>query len=186
MRPGESSIMMDETPNNHERLVDTVSRAPDRQWAESYFELGSDLISETGLGSDDPRLVMSLPRKGTLPITVNNRYVLVAFRDGKSGTEFILPGDQGGVHQYLSRSANKIRFNAIYDEHESKRPWLVRFDGNPQTSADDRFRRFWLTAVKTEMARIEKSPYRRYHQPAFYRAAADPDYREHVFSEAFD
>lgn len=178
--------MSEETPENHEKLVETVSRAPSRGWIESYFELVEAIISETGLRSDDPRLVMSLPGKGTLPVTVNNRYVLVAFRGGESSTEFILTGNQGGVNPYLNKSDNKGRFNAIYDEDESKRPWFVRFEGNPQDAVDDEFRRFWLTAVRNEMKRIDKSPYRRYHEPVVYKAAEDSEYREQVFNEAFD
>jgi hypothetical protein len=175
-----------ETPENHEKLAETVSRAPSRRWIESYFELVEDIISETGLRSDDPRLVMSLPGKGTLPITVNNRYALVAFRGGESSTEFILTGNQGGVNPYLNQSDRKGRFNAIYDEDESKRPWFVRFEGDPQDAVDDEFRRFWLTAVNTEMKRIDKSPYRRYHEPAVYKAAEDSEYREQVLDESFD
>jgi len=178
--------MTSAAPENHEKLVETVSRAPNRGWIESYFELAEDLISETGLRSDDPRLVMSLPNKGTLPVTVNNRYVLVAFRGGESTTEFILPANQGGVHKYVSRAARDGRFNAIYDENESDRPWFVRFEGDPQDAVDDEFRRFWLTAVKTEMKRIDKSPYRRYHEPVTYRAVEDSEYRKQVFDEAFE
>lgn len=177
--------MTEETPENHKKLVETVSRAPNRDWIESYFELAEDLISETTLRSDDPRLVMSLPRKGTLPVTVNNRYVLVAFREGEFSTEFILPANQGGVNPYLNQSDRKGRFKAIYDEDESKRPWFVRFEGDPQDAVDDEFRRLWLTAVKTEMKRIDKSPYRRYHEPVVYRATEDSGYREQVFKEAF-
>lgn len=178
--------MTEDTPEDHDRLVDTVSGAPNRGWIESYFELAEDLISETGLRSDDPRLVMSLPNKGTLPVTVNNRYVLVAFREGESSTEFILPANQGGVHKYVSRAARGGRFNAIYDEDESDRPRFVRFDGDPHDAVDDEFRRFWLTAVETEMKRIDKSPYRRYHEPVVYKAAEDSKYRKQVFDEAFD
>ncbi len=177
--------MTEEKPENHERLVETVSRAPNRRWIESYFELAEALLSETNLRSDDPRLVMSLPRKGTLPVTVNNRYVLVAFRGGESSTEFILPANQGGVHKYVNQAARDGRFNAIYDEDESDRPWFVRFEGDPRDAVDDEFRRLWLTAVKTEMKRIDKSPYRRYHEPVVYRAAEDSEYREQVFNEAF-
>lgn len=177
--------MAAEKPENHKKLVETASRAPDRQWIESYFELVEALISETGLRSDDPRLVMSLPRNGTIPVTVNNRYVLVAFRGGNSSTEFILPSNQGGVHKYVRRAARDVRFKSIYDEDESDRPWLLRYDRDPQEAVDDEFRRFWLTAVKTELRRISKSPYRRYHEPVVYRAAEDAEYREQVFDEAF-
>ncbi len=186
MKPLKSCIMPEETPQNHEKLVETVNNAPTLRWIESYFELAEDLVSETGLSSDDPRLVMSLPRSGTLPVTVNNRYVLTAFRNGDSITEFILPANQGGVHTYVNQADRDGRFRAIYDEDESNRPWFVKYDGDPQDVVDNEFRRLWLTAVKTEMKRIDKSPYRRYHEPVVYKAITDSAYREQVFSEAFE
>lgn len=178
--------MYGDTAENHDRLVRTVGRAPDREWIESYVELAELLISETQLDSDDPRLVMSLPRKGTLPVTVNNRYALVAFRGGPTSTEFILPDDEESTHKYANQSDRSARFDAIYNEEKATRPWLVRFDGDPQAPLEDDFKRLWLSAVRTELDRIDKSPYRRHHQTAVYDMVTDAEYREQVFDDAFE
>lgn len=167
------------------RLVETVSSAPSPEWINYYFDLVEHLLSETDLTSNDPRLVTSLPQKGSLPITVNNRYALVAFREEDSRTEFILPPDVEGVDAYLNQTARKVRFNAIYDEEEMKRPWFVGFDGSLEGVIDEKFKSLWLTAVTRETRRAEQSPYRRYHEPIVCKAASDNDYRQEIIRKAF-
>jgi hypothetical protein len=61
---------------------------------------------------------MSLPINGTLPVTINNRYVLVAFRGGRTRTEFILPGNHGEVHKYRSEADRAGRFKSVSIESE--------------------------------------------------------------------
>lgn len=174
-----------EQKRTHEELVHQAAGAPSPEWAYSYFKLADVLLSETVLSNEDPRLLMSLPQAGALPITVNNRYVLVAFRDKRSRTEFILPSDTPEVEAYVEEADYSERFDPIYDEDESETPWFVGFDGLPQQPVDDTFKELWIQAVKTEMERATASPYRKYHEPVFYKAARNREYRERVISEAF-
>lgn len=171
--------------DSHEQLVEQLRRAPGLEWVEAYFDLVATLVDATALSNDDPRLVMSLPAKGTLPVTVNNRYVLVGFRGGDDRTEFIFPADRTGVEQYRERADRDGRFRAIYDEPEHRRPRFLAFDGQPDRAVDLVFAHLWLTAVERELDRAEASPYRRYHEPVVYRAATDREYRERVLREAF-
>lgn len=170
----------------HDRLVEAVSKSPSAEWIKSYFDAAELLLSETELTSDDPRLVMSLPAKGTLPVTVSNRYVLVAFRKGNSKIESILPADGSGVDNYLKRADRTGRFNSIYDEDESKRPYFVRFGGFSDIVAEKEFRDLWLTAVKKEIERTEQSPYLKHDEAVVYKAVQDPDYRERIIQEALE
>lgn len=182
----DSDVAVDpELEDNHDKLVQTVSKAPSPEWIYSYFGLAEDLLSKTDLSNDDPRLLMSLPEAGTLPITVNNRYALVAFRGGQSRTEFILPPNSEKAKSYLEKADRTGRFDPIYSEDEAERPWFVGFDGLPDQAVDDEFRDLWMTAVKQEMERAEKSPYRRFHQPVVYKAVRDHDYRKKVIRDAF-
>lgn len=174
-----------EHKESHAELVQRVSKAPSPEWIFSYFKLVDGVLSETGLTNDDPRLLMSIPQAGTLPVTVNNRYVLVAFRGESSRTEFILPPTEKS-EPYIEQADYTGRFDSIYDEDESDRPWFVGFDGIPNRIVDDEFREVWMSAVKEEMDRAEKAPQRRYHEPVVYRAAQDREYREKVIREAFE
>nr|WP_176705247.1 phospholipase D-like domain-containing protein [Halobacterium sp. GN101] len=174
-----------EQGNSHTDLVDRVAEAPSPEWAYSYLQLAGNLLSETELSNDDPRLLMSLPQAGTLPITVNNRYALVAFREKKSRTEFILPSDAPEAEAYVEQADYAGRFDPIYGEDEAETPWFVGFDGLPQQPVDDTFRELWVQAVKDEMERATASPYKKHHEPVFYKAARNRPYRERVISEAF-
>ena len=118
-------------------------------------------------------------------MTVNNRYVLVAFRGEQSRTEFILPPTKKS-EPYIEQADYTGRFDPIYDEYESERPWFVGFDGIPNRIVDEEFREVWMSAVNKEMERAEKAPQRRYHDPVVYRAAQDREYREKVIREAFN
>lgn len=193
--PGTASLSQpqdsDETAHvddeeSHAELVQRISKAPSPEWAYSYFKLVDELLSETGLTDDDPRLLISIPQAGTLPVTVNNRYALVAFRGERSRTEFIFPPDAEETDSYLEQADYTGRFNPLYDESESETPWFVGFDGIPSQTVDDRFKKRWLSAVANEMNRAEKSPYRQYHEPVVYQAARDREYRERVIQEAFE
>mgnify|MGYP000613314256 CR=1 FL=1 len=174
-----------EQENSHADLVQRVAEAPSPEWAYSYLKLANELLSEVELSNDDPRLLMSLPQAGTLPITVNNRYALVAFRDEQSRTEFILPSDAPETEAYVEDADYSGRFDPIYGEDKSETPWFVGFDGLPQQPVDDIFRELWVQAVKDEMERATASPYKKYHEPVFYKAAQNRAYRERVISEAF-
>jgi len=171
--------------DSHKDLVDRVAEAPSPEWAYSYLKLAGELLSETELSDDDPRLLMSLPQAGTLPITVNNRYALVAFREKESRTEFILPSDAPEAEAYVEQADYAGRFDPIYDEDESETPWFIGFDGLPQQPVDDTFRELWVHAVKDEMERATASPYKRHHKSVFYKAVRNRPYRERVISEAF-
>jgi len=155
-----------EPGDSHADLVQRVAEAPSPEWAYSYLKLANELLSEIGLSNDDPRLLMSLPQAGTLPITVNNRYALVAFREEQSRTELILPSDAPETEAYVEDADYSGRFDPIYGEDESETPWFVGFDGLPQQPVDDTFRDLWVQAVKDEMERATASPYKKYHESA--------------------
>ena len=174
-----------ENEESHAKLVQRVSKAPSPEWMYSYFNLVDELLSETELRNDDPRLLMSIPQAGYLPVTINNRFVLVAFRDEQSRTEFILPPTKKS-EPYIEQADYTGRFNPIYDEKESESPWFVGFDGIPNRIVDKEFKEIWMNAVDKEMERAEKAPQRQYHDPVVYRAARDREYREKVIREAFE
>jgi len=99
-RDGHGPVDVDDE-ESHAALVQRVSKAPSPEWAYSYFKLVDELLFKTELTNDDPRLLMSIPQAGTLPVTVNNRYALVAFRGERSRTEFIFPSDAEKTDSYI-------------------------------------------------------------------------------------
>lgn len=66
--------------DSHNKLVEVVGKAPSREWIEEFFEYANELLSyeEIDHHKGDDRLVISV-QSDRIAITMNSRYVLVAF-----------------------------------------------------------------------------------------------------------
>ncbi len=194
-----------DSEDGHEKLVVRVSKAHSPDWIDSYFDLLGDLISATGLSNDDPRLVTSLPQDGRIPVSINNRYVLVAMRRAGSAGRgeyresyeklvqeyseratvgFILSADANT--KYLERADYYFPFYPLSDEKETETPHYVEYIGTPDRMMSREFKRTWIDAMCREIDRAEASPYKKYHEPVVYEAARNQDYRRSVIEEAFE
>ncbi|MFB6134433.1 MAG: phospholipase D-like domain-containing protein [Halanaeroarchaeum sp.] len=169
--------------SDHERLVDRVSTAPDREWINIYFDLIREVIEFTGLKEDDPTIATTLPRSGLsrLPVNINQRYVLTAFPE-KGLTGFMLPADSTAVDELSEYISDFGAFNTSSDND----PYWFEFPENPDEFITRGFKEDWKRAIERELNRGSRSPYRRYHESLAYKAAVDPDYRNKVLKEAFD
>jgi hypothetical protein len=172
-----------ETPSNvgvHERLVERVAEASSQAWIDRHFDLLGELLATTGLSSDDPRLVTSIPKAGGIHVTINSRFVLTVMRSDRTSTGFILSDDTKGLGELIAQASNYERF-----ENEGSASHLLEFHDGLDRITIPVVKRGWLRAVLNEVDRGKRSPYRRYHEPAVYRAAVDHDYRRRVLDEAF-
>jgi hypothetical protein len=82
-------------------LLEVIQQAPSRDWIEGYLDLVKELIDFTGLGNDDPRLVLSLTQSKSFPVTINSRYVISGFRKTKPLVGFIFPYDFEEISQLI-------------------------------------------------------------------------------------
>jgi hypothetical protein len=196
-----------EHQDSHTKLVKRVSNAPDPEWIDSYFDLLDDLISVTGLSDDDPRLVTSLPQDSRIPVSINNRYVLVAMRRaGSEGrgeyrrdynervqehnrwatTGFILGSDVDNIDELVELADYHFPFDPLSGEDESDTPHYVEYIGGPNRVVARNFKQVWLDAATQEVDRATSSPYKRHHESVVYEAARNQEYREKVIHEAFE
>ena len=166
----------------HAKLVAKIKIAPDREWINTYFDLAQELITCTGLKEDDPRLVMSIPSGKTLPITINHRYVLAAFEHGKTTVGFILGADYRHLPEIQVNTISYWQFKRLRAEFEFEIPWFLRFSTVPDIKD---FKEQWKQAALQEIDRAVASPYQKYHQPLFYAATMNLDYRKLLLDEAF-
>ncbi|MCH7660105.1 MAG: phospholipase D family protein [Euryarchaeota archaeon] len=173
------------TQTDHERLVEVVSNAPSAEWINRYFSLLANLLAETGLTTDDTQLVTSLPQNGSLPVTINNRYVLTALRSDRR-TGFIIQHGSEKLTEYIRESAYNGRFDPIDNENETATPHYLEFEDSPNRIADSDFKEAWFSAVTDEVGRATISPYRRHHRPVVCRAARNNRYRQRVIRAAFE
>jgi hypothetical protein len=202
---GETTETDDEGEEDHEKLVEWVSKGLSPEWVDCYFDLLDDLISATGLSNTDPRLVTSLPQDGRIPVSINNRYVLVAMRPAGSATHgryrddyeervqeyskwattgFILGPDTDNIEELIEMADFYFPFKTR-SEGDGEPPHYVEYVGEPDRMIDRDFKEAWLNAATNQIERAEGSPYKQYHEPVVYRAARDGEYREKVIHEAF-
>jgi hypothetical protein len=200
-------VVDDEHEDSHTKLVERVSNAPGPDWIDSYFDLLDDLISVTGLSDDDPRLVTSLPQDSRIPVSINNRYVLVAMRRaGSEGrgeyrgdynervqehnrwatTGFILGSDANDVDELVELADYHFPFDPLSGEDETDTPHYVEYIGSPDKRVTREFKQAWLDAATQEVDRATSSPYKRHHESVVYEAARNQEYREKVIREAFE
>lgn len=169
------------TLNARDRLIERIKLSPNREWINSYFDLVQELIGFTDLAEDDPRLVMSIPKRPVLPVIINRRYVLSAFRHGKVMVRFIL----GAIDEIWSGSFYVSRFRPHADEAKEEAPYIAAYRSVLDPGLTSRVKQEWKKAVLFEVNHGKKSPFRYLHEPVFYRAATELDYRESILDEAF-
>ena len=185
-------------------LIERLRQAPDRAWAESYLDLAKELVEITGLGNDDPRLVMSLRQGKTLPITINRRYVLTAFRldEGQHEKRWLIPDYTNPP----SHAVVELVLPASMKDEIDKLPGVIRhssFDPGFSRETNDNVPRFvsfsvasrftfspeviegWQQTLLAERDHGRASPYRRFHEPIVYRAVMDLVFRRQVLDRAF-
>jgi len=153
-------------------------------------ELGR-MIRRFGLESDDPRLAMNLPRNfgpdsrsGLLPVSVGRRYVAYAtisyFVDRDAVLVLSLPQDCA----YLDSEEvdiGDILFGRQSGERREDVPYYAYipfFEDDGRLTAE--VRKCWYRQIEYELHRAKASPWKRYHQEAFYRAATDPKLRQRL------
>ena len=171
---------------SHQRLIESIRKiAPDREWINDYFDLAKEIIEFAGLKSDDPRLVMSITKKGKIPITINQRYVLRYERD--SGIGLIMPLD------YPPQNYDKDRVIRAYDDGDEKyfyrngvqeARWIV-FERKNKIEFSEAIKDYWKQAVMTELKRSKRSEFKKYHEPIVYEAVMNFSYRNKLLEEVY-
>lgn len=171
--------------DTHTRLVNVVSKAPSREWIEEFFEYAEELLSDEQIThhEGDDRLVTSL-RSDRLAITMNSRYVLVAFVN-RPRIGFIVRKGSEQIEKVIEKAEGHYSFKTLSDEEEGESPDWVEFEDVSEYLSDESIRQNWLTASSIEFDRWSGSPSKNSHEPLVQRAITDEEYRDDVLVEAF-
>lgn len=166
-------------------LVQIVGKAPNIDWIDDFFDLLYQLLSYVELRDDDPRLVISTVRGDRIAVSMNSRYVLVAYPE-EPAVGFIIR--RGGKHtdELRETADGNAEFKALQGEHDDEPPYWVKFEGSPKNVLEGSICQHWLRASDIEFNRWTASPYRRFHDPLARKATTDKEYRERVLQEAFN
>ena len=186
------------------RLLERMKQAPSREWMDKYFEMVRELLVATGLTNDDPRLVLTIPKGKGLPVTINRRYVLTAFRlehghhekrwllpdysapPGEAVVEMILPASMADIIPQLPKAIRLSAFDpAFAGETAENTPLWVSFGVTSPFSFLPEILDGWRETIVTERDHGRASPYRDHHEPLVYQAVTDLAYRRQLLDEAF-
>ncbi|GIW40982.1 MAG: hypothetical protein KatS3mg076_1559 [Candidatus Binatia bacterium] len=184
MRPARL-LPLGPAPDEEDLLVERLRSWGNRSRAQSYLDLAGVLLEQLKIRNDDPRLTMSLRKKKSptvlLPISVNRRYVLAGEKDGA----ILLILGRDSYRKLRHRVARAFSFDAHAKEPTSAVPCLVRVRAPKEARKPLSLLDGWLRAARRELERGKKSPYRRHHSPAYYRAVRDLGYRRKLLDRAF-
>lgn len=166
---------------SHKRLMECIKLTLDRNWINNYFDLAKELIEFAGLTSDDPRLVMSITKSGKIPITINQRYVLMPYYNGNVGLIMPLEYDSQNydIDGVVFEDEDYFFTNKIREAR-----WL-EFERKNKIEFSERIRNYWKQAVLAELERGKKSGFKKFHEPVVYGAVMNLSYRNKLFDEAF-
>ena len=168
---------------SHQRLVTCIKKlAPNRKWINDYFDLAKDLIEFTGLKSNDPRLVMSITKRGRIPIIINQRYVLNPEYNGKIGLIMPLDYEMG---DYTKDGVVQIDDGYFFGKNKTREALWVVFERKNRIEFSDSLKSYWKQAVMTELERSKISGFKRFHEPIVYEAIMNISYRKRLLDEIF-
>jgi hypothetical protein len=176
---GKPTIEVEES--DQQRLVETVSEAPSRDWVDTYFDWIVEVIDCAQLDESDERIATTVPGSSVrIPVNVNHRYVLAAFPERQS-IGIILPPESIALDELSKFVSDFGAFSTDSDED----PYWFEFPGDPDEFISEEIKRDWRRMVRKEANRGTRSEYRHHHNPAAYKAAVDEEYRENILDTAF-
>jgi hypothetical protein len=166
---------------SHKHLIECIKLIPNRNWINEYFDLAREMIEFIGLTSEDPRLVMSITGKREIPISINQRYVLMPYHNGNVGLIMPLEYDSQNydIDGVIFDAENYFFTNKI-----KKARWLG-FERKNKIEFSEKIKNYWKQAVLAELKRSKISARRKYHEPVVYEAVMNLSYRNKLIEEAF-
>ena len=168
--------------DSYKRLIECIKKLTlDRKWMNDYFDLAKEMIDFTGLTSDDPRLVMSIPKSSEIPITINQRYVLNPKYNGRIG--LIMPLNYGGS-EYDKDGVVQIHDGYFFRNKIREARW-IEFERKNGIEFSERIKDYWKQAVLTELKKGNKSGFKKFHEPIVYEVIVNLSYRNGLLDKVF-
>ncbi|NJO18855.1 MAG: hypothetical protein HC838_00600 [Spirulinaceae cyanobacterium RM2_2_10] len=178
-------VIESQDKSSHQRLIEIIRQAPNREWIEEYLDLMHELLDFAKLSNEDPRLVFSLPQSNILKVTINRRQVLTAFRRGEPVVGFLIGHDFEELPQIAPEAVRVWYPKPFPGEIQGQTPYFPYLRGTPKQLLTSNRKTAWKKIVLSELACREASSFRRHHQPSVYKAVTDFSYRSLILDTAF-
>ena len=171
-------------PEGHNDLTRIIRYWADQNTIDIYLDLLAILLEDLELPNGHSQLVTNTgkPKSTYILATTLGMHYLLAFHRRQEKAFFILPRSYE-----LGNSLFEItgHFSPLTGERDVPPAYGLTRDLRG-VLADKQVIRDWKAAAKAEIDRQSQSTFKRYHKPALYEAACNPEYREVVFYQAFN
>lgn len=171
-------------------LIRNITIIGQREKVDWFFSSLNEIVSRFQLKNDDPRISFSTPRSQQkyLSATVGQRYIIalenkstpneISFELGLIGTR----KDEG-----LFKNGRGFMKTGEYESHSADEipPAYYYFD-DKAIPFEEPVKQAWVKAVGTELDNVKSSSFRKHHNPLFFKAVVDPNYREYLMNKIFN
>ncbi|BDP41511.1 hypothetical protein DAETH_14800 [Deinococcus aetherius] len=169
------------------RLISDLRRFSSREEAAAYLGLVGDLLSRLHLTGDDRRFHFN-PTTGSryfLPLTINNRYIIVKGRDveGVPTWWLIHPGPHAVTEVEADALLHSLPFAHKRHDASQSAPMLVQYPVPFVLEHQERLMPRVLDLAARDLAACRgTTPCRASHNPLAYALALDEEVREEVLA----
>jgi hypothetical protein len=151
----------------------------DIKWINKYFDMVKDMLTEFQIDENSPKIAMSVTKGSRIAISIGQRYVIHPMADVIG---FILPLEFNDIISDYSNLTGTAYFQNKKGEKEA---FWGEFDGDIIFSDDAFLLENWKNAIKAELNRTTTSSYRKYHNPFYYKAVMDLNYRKAILNSVY-
>ena len=149
----------------------------DKTWLNKYFDLIKEILTELDIEEKSQKITMSVTKDLKMPISIGQRYI-VCPRHHRDAIGLILPLEfRDIISDYPTAVINEDYF---YDKKGNQEALWIDFESDVIFTEDNFLFAQWKNAAKTELDRTMYSGYRRTHNPFYYKAAMDFNYRQTI------
>ncbi|PVD53170.1 hypothetical protein DC498_04650 [Terrimonas sp.] len=162
--------------SNYELLIKSLLQFPSEKWLSRYFDLVKKLLTDLDIDSNDPRLALTLPKNGILPVNLGQRYVFRPGNDGYVGCIVPIDFDTESVDGF------EVFFFSTKGINDAKFIDIPMFENQP-------FCEYVYNACLEECHKIlqhcKKSGFRKHHVSILYDFIMEPSVRSELLRDIF-
>lgn len=149
----------------------------DKIWLNKYFNLIKEILTDLKIDENSPKITMSVTKDLKMPISFGQRYI-VCPRHRRDAIGLILPLEfRDIIGDYPNAVINEKYF---FDKKKNQEALLVDFDSDIVFSEDKFLFSQWKNSAEMEFKRTMVSGFRRAHNPFYYKAVMDLNYRQKI------
>ncbi|MDP2238380.1 MAG: AAA family ATPase [Bacteroidales bacterium] len=171
------------------RLLKSLAVLSDEIKIKHLFYLCNTMVAKYDLMDNDNRVSFSTPKGSITMIAINvgQRYVITLVNDGK-------PNSPAAFFNLIALQKDKdifqnqpgfIKFGEFKTKSLNVEPPYFTYFNKYTIPDNETMINAWLEAVGKELDRTEKSSHKDVHNPMFYKAVVNAEYRQYILDKIF-